>query len=404
MKLAALLLQAALLFSADWTRFGGPGGDFQIPAEQGPKAWPSEAPAKLWERDLGDGYSSILSSGGRLYTMYRRAGREFVVALDAASGTTIWEHGYDAPLMDNFDRGIGEGPRATPLLVNNRLFAVGVTGRMLCLNPATGEVIWSKDFRQDFGGKIRNSGYSPSPIAWKDTVIVFPWAPDGAVAALKQSDGSLVWKKHDDVVSYASPRLIRFAGRDQMLVPFSDRIAALEPGSGEILWSHPHANNQKVNAMLPVWHPDGIVFYASGYSGGSTAFQILESEGGFSTKELWSHRMVRVHFSNGVRLGDTVYVSSGDLGPTPFAAIDIRTGKILWRDRQVARSALVAIGERFLIIDEDGNLVMASPGGSGLQVEGKLKALTGVAWTPPTVEGQIVFVRDTRKIAAYRLQ
>ncbi|MBX9601718.1 MAG: PQQ-like beta-propeller repeat protein [Bryobacteraceae bacterium] len=403
MRSAVLLLLPPVCVAAGWTRFGGPGGDFQIPADQGPKAWSRNEPAKVWQRDLGDGYSSILSSGDRLYTMYRRDGREFVIALDAATGKTVWEHGYEAPLMESFDRNIGEGPRATPLLINNRLFTVGVTGRMLCLNAAHGDVIWTKDFRQDFGGKIRNSGYSPSPIAWKDTVIVFPGAPDGAVAALKQSDGSVVWKKHSDVVSYATPLLIRFANRDQMLVPFSARLAALDPGTGDTLWSHPHTNDQKVNAMLPIWHPEGIVFYASGYSGGSAAFQILEAGGQFTTRELWSHRLVRVHFSNGVRLGDIVYVSSGDHGPTPFAAIEIRTGKILWRDRQVARSALVAIGERFLMIDEDGNLVLASPGATGLKVEAKTSVLTGVAWTPPTIQGQTVFMRDTRQIAAYRL-
>ena len=397
------MLPLVLLLAADWTRFGGPHGDFQLSAEEAPLSWPAAGPRRLWDRELGDGYSSVLAAGPRLYTMYRRGGREFVIALDAATGATIWEFGYDAPLPANFDHGIGDGPRATPLLLEGRLFTAGATGKFHCLDARNGEVRWAKDAVRDFGGSVRASGYSPSPLAWRDTVIFFPGGPGAAIAALRQADGSVAWQGHDDVVSYASPRLAAFAGRDLLLTAFSGRIAGLDPATGEALWSYPHQNDQQVNAMLPIWHPSGILFYSSGYSGNSAAAAITESAGKFSVRELWSHKRARVHFSNAVLLGETVYVASGDLGPAPFAALDLRTGALRWRDRSLPRAAPVAAGAKLLLLDEDGVLALASPGDAGLRIEGKLPVLTNPAWTPPTVAGKRIYVRDRRRIAALEL-
>src|SRR5262249_30861139 len=163
--------------------------------------------------------------------MYRRADKEeVVIAMDAATGKTIWEYAYDEPLTKDFDRfNAATGPRATPLIVGDRLFTVGAAGKMFCFERKTGKVIWKRDIPASMSGQIRANGYSASPIPWKDTVIVTPWAKDGAIAALRQSTGEVVWKKHSFTVSYATPLLLKIGGRDQLVLQFSDEVTGLNP-------------------------------------------------------------------------------------------------------------------------------------------------------------------------------
>jgi len=398
---AALILLALPLCAADWPGFGGPTGDFRIAPADSPLRWREGGPRKLWQRDFGDGYSSIVVEGAALYTMYRRGGQEVIASLNAEDGHTLWEYAYDAPLPADFDSvNAGAGPRATPLIAGHRLFAVGAGGTMHALNRETGEVVWKRDFIADFNGKIRVNGYAPSPIAWRDTVIVFPNAPDAAIAALRQSTGEVVWRKHSFLVSYATPLVIKIGGREQLVAQFSDEVTGIDPGSGELLWSHPHTNDEKVNAANPVWMDEGLLFLSSAYSGGSQMLRLAMEGSATKVEEVWSERLVRVHHSDPVRIGDIVYAASGDLGPCPLTAADIRTGRVLWRDRGFQRASLLAIGKQLLILDEDGTLGLAMPGEAGLNVQGKVAVLTSSAWTPPTLVGKRVYLRDRREIVA----
>lgn len=397
-----LCIPAALpLCAADWPRFGGPTGDFQVTPADSPWRWPEGGPRKLWQRELGDGYSSIVVEGTALYTMYRRGEQEVIVSLSTGDGHTLWEHAYDAPLPADFDRAnAGTGPRATPLIAGDLLFAIGAGGKMHALNRKTGELVWKHDLIGDFNGKIRVNGYAPSPIAWRDTVIVFPNAPEAAIAALRQSTGEVVWKKHSFLVSYATPMAIEVGGREQLVAQFSDEVTGINPDSGELLWSHPHTNDQKVNAANVVWRDDGLLFLSSAYSGGSRMLRLTPDGSATKVEELWTQRLVRVHHSNPVRIGGIVYAATGDLGPCPLAATDMQTGRVLWRDRGFPRASLIAIGKQLLILDEDGTLALATPDEKGLNVQGKATVLSSNAWTPPALVGKTIYLRDGRTIAA----
>ena len=122
-----------------------------------------------------------------------------------------------------------------------------------------------------------------------------------------------------------------------------------------------------------------------------------------SVEEVWASQRVRIHFGNAVRIGGRIYASNGDMGAAPFAAIDIKTGEMLWRDRSVTRSTLVGAGNQLVLLDEDGNLALATPGESGLQVHGKVQLLEERAWTAPTLAGTTLFVRDRHRIMALDL-
>ncbi len=397
-----LLAIPVCLGASDWPRFGGPNGDFHLP--DATLRWPEGGPKKLWQRALGEGYSSIVSDGPTLYTMYRRGEKEVAIALEAATGNTIWEYAYDAPLPSDFDTFNTTGPRSTPLIAGDALFTAGAGGKFHCLDRKTGNPRWSHDFPREFDGQIRHNGYSASPLAWHDTVIVFPWAPGAAIMALRQSDGAVVWKQHSFVVSYSSPMLIQVGGRDQLLMQFSDEVTGIDPSNGKLLWSFPHTNNEKVNVALPVWRGDGLLFLSSGYGTGGRLLRLTQDGDNTRVAQVWTQPVVRVHHSDMVRIGDMVFAASGDMGPCPLTATDIKTGKLLWRDRTFPKASLVAVGKQLLILDEEGVLALATPTETGLTGHGKIRVLENNSWTPPTVVLTRVYVRDRRNLAAYSFE
>jgi outer membrane protein assembly factor BamB len=397
-------LHAAALVE-DWPRFGGPSGDFQVPAPSAPLRWPSAGPKTIWKRTLGDGYASIAVEGQTLFTMYRHDGKEFVVSLDANTGKTIWEFSYDAPLQPAFDHAATEGPRSTPLIAGDAIITSGVTAKVHCLDKKTGKIRWSRDLVHDFDGQLRNNGYSASPLAWKDTVIVTPWAPNAAIAALKISDGTLVWKKHSYVVSYSSPTILKIGGQEQLVTMFSNEVTGLDPANGNLIWSFPHANpGTLVNVALPVLGDDGLMFLSSGYGTGARALKITGSGASTKVEQVWEQALVRVHHSDVVRIGDVAYGASGDVGPCPLTATDVKMGKLLWRDRTFPKASLVAVGSQLILVDEDGNLGLATPGPKGLEVQGKAQVLQNISWTPPTVIGKRIYLRDLKTIMAVELE
>ena len=158
--------------TGSWTQWGGPTMEFRADSTGLKSEWPTEGPKELWSRDLGDGYSAVLVENGRAYTMYREGEQEVVVSLDAATGKTVWQHAYTASPREGHVHQFGDGPRATPLLVGNMLFTVGVAGNMYALDKKSGKVVWSHTLWDEYKGSVLDHGYSSSPVAYKDSVIV----------------------------------------------------------------------------------------------------------------------------------------------------------------------------------------------------------------------------------------
>lgn len=381
-----------------WPQWGGPQRNFIVPAKGLAATWPEAGPRKLWQRDLGEGYSPIAAEGGKLYTMYQRGEQEIVVALDAATGKTLWERPYQAPITVNMSR--APGPRATPLVLGNFVYTTGATGWLHCLDKRTGKVVWAHDLYNEFKGYVQDEYYAASPLAYKDTLIVPVGAAGGGVMAFRQKDGAVVWRKHDFKSSYASPILITVDGQQQAVLMMESEIIGIDPNNGELFWSHPHRNRTKTNVSTPIWGADNLLFCSSAYDSGSRALRLTRVNGQTKVEEVWFQKQMRVHMSNAIRLGDTVYASSGDFGPTPFTALNVKTGDILWQDRAVTKSSFIAADGRFILLNEDGDLLLAVPTAEGLKVQAKAALLTKTAWTPPTLVGTTLYVRDRKTIVA----
>ena len=389
--------------SSDWAQWGGPQRNFKSESKGLATAWPETGPRRLWQRELGEGYSAIVADRGMLFTMYRKGENEVVIALDAATGKTMWEYSYAAPFSAEYDMTNGPGPHATPLVTGNLVFSSGATGKLHCVDRKSGKLLWSHDLLKEFHGNVRVNGYSCSPIAYKDKIIMMVGGPASSLIAFNQKDGAVAWKKHDFRNSTSSPIVVSVDGQDQLVAFMWGEVVGVDPINGNLLWSHPHPVEHGLNTTTPVWGSDNLLFVSSGYDGGSRVIKLSRNGDKTTTEELWAHRLMRVHFTNAIRVGDVVYGSSGDFGPAPFTAIDVRTGKVLWRNRTFPRASFIFADGRFIILDEDGQLLLATATSEGLTVTSKAQLLNGQSWTVPSLAGTRLYLRDRKNVMAVDL-
>lgn len=387
---------------SDWTQWGGPNRDFTTNSTGLSANWPIAGPRRLWSRPLGEGYSAILASGNTLYTMYSANEQEIVIALAADTGKTIWEYKYDSPHA-GMDYEYGPGPHATPLLVADRLYTVGATGKLLALNKKTGQVAWSHDLWKELGGTKKDRGYACSPIAYKNTIIVTLGGAGQTLIAFNQKDGTIAWKNQTFEISPASPIIVNVDGQDQLIAFLGKVVAGLDPNNGNLLWSHPHVTEWGLNISTPVWGKDNLLFLSSAYSGGSRVLRLTQKDGKTTVEELWFHRRMRVHHSTAIRIGDYVYGSSGDFGPAFFVGVNVKTGEVAFQDRSFPKASFVLADGKLIILDEDGNLAIATASPTGLRVISKVSVLKNLAWTVPTLVGTKLYLRDRRTIVALDL-
>jgi outer membrane protein assembly factor BamB len=353
----------------------------------------------------------VLAEGGRLYSQYRPAGKgrgqfaqeEIVAALDAATGRTIWEHRYASPTK-GVDYSEGAGPHATPLLTGNKLIVAGSRREFFALDKQTGKVLWSHDFMKEYAAPEIDRGMANSPLLFNNTVIVPIGGKGQAVGAFNPDTGALLWKAGDVAYSPASPILINVDGQQQLVMFGGDRIAGMDPATGRALWSHPHRTDWGLNISNPVWSAtDHLLLFSSAYGTGSRAIELRQSGGKTAVTERWAVNRARVHIGSIIRIGDTAYMSSGDFGPAFLTAVNTKTGAIAWQDRSFARAQLLHADGKLIILDEDGTLAIATVTPQGMKVLSRAQILEHLAWTPPTLVGRTLYVRDRRTIAAYDL-
>ncbi len=398
------LLAAPAALAADWTQWGGPNRDFKSPEKGLITTWGAAGPRVLWKRDLGEGYSAVIAADKRLYTLYRSGDDEHVVALDAESGKTVWEHKYSAPLQAadgaKYETGFGRGPNATPLLAGDRLITVGFTGKLFCLNAADGKVVWSHDLLADFGATFLQFGYSASPLLYKDSLILPIGAKGRSIIALGLADGKERWSSGDFENSYSTPILVNVGPEKHLTMVMTKQIIGVNAENGKLAWAHPYLNQWDTHCTTPVDCGEGRVFYPS-FNGG-ILIEVAYSPAGTETKELWKTKKIGVGQSNVVCVGDYLYGASGSERASFFAAVSLKDGNEAWRERLPMANVVYADG-RLFALDEGGalNLLKATP--EKFEVTAKAPLLERKAWTVPTLADGRLYIRDQKQIAAISL-
>lgn len=387
-----LCIQLAGSASAQWPQWGGPNRDFHSPATGLAEEWPEAGPKRIWERELGAGYSSIVADGGRLFTMYRSGDDEVVVALNAETGATDWEHKYRTTSGS-------EAPNSTPIIEGNRLYTLGVSGMLYALDKNSGKVAWSHDLVKEYKAKWPQYGFSSSPLAYGGSLILPVGGAGYGVAAFALADGRLLWHKHDLEEVYASPILIEVEGEVQVAVLAANQVVGLSPETGELLWSEPIRGEQ--NLATPVWSSDKLLCVTAG-AAGSVGFRFSKADGKTKVEKAWKNDKVQIAQTTVVRAGDYFY---GSTGHDPFfvTAIHAKTGEVAWQEPGFSLANLVSADGKILLLDTDGVLALATAGPEAWKVNAKVNVLKPQAFTAPTLADKRLYLRDLEKILAIDL-
>ncbi|MGB0715335.1 MAG: PQQ-binding-like beta-propeller repeat protein [Phycisphaerae bacterium] len=401
--------------AASWPQWGGPSRDFQISQAELAKKWPQSGPPRIWEREIGDGYSAIVSDGRRLYTLaanreqkgpqeFAHDGKETILCLDAATGETIWTHEYDDPWLEGMQMEFGPGPHSTPLLMDGRVYTVGCTADFKCLDAETGKVIWSHDLAKTMEATHLGRGYGASPLGYKGNVIIPIGGEGQGIVAFDAKTGDVKWKNQSFSSTYASPTIVDIHGQPQLISFTSAEVSGLDPADGTLLWSHEHKTQYGANISTPVWCADkGILFISSAYGMGARGLRLTRKGDKTEVEELWYNNKMKVHHGNAVTDGSRVYASSGDFGPAFFAGVDVETGEILWKKRGFSKANCVMIGRRIILLDEDGQLALTKVSSKKIRVRSKHQLLNRNAWTVPTLVGSTLYIRDRKTMMALDL-
>lgn len=349
-----------------------------------------------------------------LYTAFRRGNDDVVTALDAASGATRWEAASSAPFRNAYAEAVGPGPYAMPQVVGERIVMASGNGRLASLDKRTGRTVWAHDLYGEYNGTRLEYGYSSHALPYKDTLIVLVGGRGGlltwltgsgasAVVAFRLSDGSVVWQSLTFDSAHSSPVLISVDGQPQVVALLAQEIVGFSPDDGRLLWRHAHPTEHGLAISTPVWGRDNVLVVSSAYGGGTRALELRQSGGTTRVRELWHTPRIQSHFGSIVRIDDHVFLSSGHSGPAFMTAIEVRSGTIAWQRRGFAKAHLVHADGKVVILDEDGTLGLAVVSPQGLEVLAQVPLLTRLAWTPPTLVGARLYVRDRATIMALDL-
>jgi outer membrane protein assembly factor BamB len=386
-----------------WRQWGGASRDFKV--ADGVKladGWGADGPRKLWSRSLGDGYAAIVSEGGKLFTMYRNGDEDVIVCLDAATGKTVWETKYAAKTHPDNVLNFGTGPNSTPLIIGDRLVTHGFTGVLSCVRLADGAMQWQHDLVKDFGGLVLKFGTAASPVAHDGKVVVLVGGEKMGVAAFNPADGKIVWQSEPLEVSYATPVLIDVDGQPQFVVMTAEEAVGIAADGGKVLWRHPCKHKYRNNCTDPLWGPGNLLWVATQQDAGTRVLHLTQSGGKTQVGEVWADDKIRVFHWNALLLDGHVYAASGD-SVQLLSAVELATGKVLWRERGYPKANLIAADGKVIALDAEGQLSLLRVSPRGLEVLGQAQVLEKEAWTVPTLVGSTLYARDRKNIVALDL-
>ncbi|HKQ51124.1 MAG TPA: PQQ-binding-like beta-propeller repeat protein, partial [Pyrinomonadaceae bacterium] len=360
------------------------------------KQWPEGGPPLLWKvSGAGRGYSSFAVSKGLMYTMGLKGDREHVIAFDVATGKQVWATPHGSGAFRN-DR--GDGPRGTPTVDGDRLYALGGNGDLSALETKTGRVIWTMNVLEKFGGKNITWGISESPLVIGEKVLVNAGGPGASVVALNKKDGSLIWKSQSDKAGYSSAIPIQVAGKTQVVFFTDERGLGLDLETGKLLWEYSRAANNVANAATPIARGNRV-FLTSDYGNGGGLVEIKADAKGVTATEVYFTKEMRNHHSSSVLIGDHLYGFSSSI----LTAMRFDTGEVAWRDRSVGKGSLVYADGHLYCLSENGvvGLVEATPAGYREKGRFRIEQDSLPTWSHPVVAGGRLYLRDQDTIYAY---
>jgi outer membrane protein assembly factor BamB len=403
----ACLFAASAVLADDWPQWRGAHRD-EISREKGLlKSWPEGGPKLLWTyTEAGNGYSSPAIVGSRLYTMGTEGGSDVILALDTTTGRKVWS----SKLGTLFRQNKGNGPRGTPTVDGDALYALGGQGELVCVATADGKKRWAVNLKSDLGGQMMSGwGYSESPLIDGDKLICTPGGNDGTLAALDKSNGKVLWRSEGltDKAGYSSPIAVDFGGTRMYVQTTNKGVAGVDAKDGKLLWRYEQRFYRTAVIPTPIFH-DGYVYITSGYGAGCDLLKLTgNAASGFKVEKVYANKNMVNHHGGVVLLEGHLYGYSDGKG---WVCQDFKSGKIVWAEKRALPkgSLTCADGQLYCYSQEDGKAVLIDASPKGWQEHGRFKipkqsaiGKSGQVWTHPVVANGKLYLRDQDLIFCY---
>jgi len=397
--------------------------------------WSATPPEILWKHEVGGGFAQPVVVGNYLVNIEQRRDNEVVALYDAATGNERWT--YTTP--GKFDAMGGPGPRATPVIHDGKVYALGALGHLACLDLASGAKIWSRELLGDFGVSNQTWGITSSPLVHRDWLIVNVGGfYGGGLVALKLADGTDVWKSEGigaregqppavaapqlkkagdlpdatdgdhavpqtgarNLAGYAAPIIVTIVGVPQILNYDGIGLWGHAIEDGRILWFHLFQNTPAVNVAQPIHLPDDQILISASYGKGSRLLQIKKDGDQWSASKIWEDlKSLESKMSSPVLIDGHVY----GLDEGFLTSIDPATGKQTWKKSRAAQfghGQLLVNNGLLIVLAENGDLVLIRPQPDQLVVLGKFHVLDGEkTWNPPAMVRGKLYVRNHHEMA-----
>ncbi len=433
-----LLISAAGALGDDWPQWQGPDRN-AISQEKGLlQQWPTTGPPLAWRVEgLGGGDSAPSVADGRLFGMSNRDGKEIVWALSEADGSQQWVTPLGNAVQQRMPQS-KEGPGCTPTVDGDRLYVIGMGGRLACLSVPDGKIIWQRSLTDDLGGIVPPWSYRESPLVDGDKLICTPGGPDATLVALDKMTGDALWKSvlpaagggdaagsggsgrgrggfgrggggfgrgPASGAAYASAIAVDFDGQRQYVQLTAKTLVGVAASDGKVLWSYERpANRMGINCSTPVYQ-DGKVFASSAYGAGAGLVQLSkDADGGVTAEEVYGVRRMENHHGGMIVCDGCLYGADGGNGGGLLTCLDFSTGEVLWQDRAARKGSLAFADGRLYLRTEGGEMILVEPSRQKFVERGRFDQPDRTelpAWAHPVIANGKLYVRDQNLLLCY---
>ena len=401
---------------ADWPQWRGPNRD-GVSAETGLlQQWPAGGPPLLWRATgAGAGFSGVSIAAGRVFTMGDRGGEQFIVAFKASDGTPLWSAPVGKPTYDD----AGVGPRGTPTVDGDRVYAIGTEGEVVSVDAGSGREHWRRSLASDFGGRMMSMWrFSESPLVDVDRVLVTPGSTSAGVVALDKRTGRDIWRaalppsmgsRGADGAAYSSIVISNGAGVKQYVQLLGRGLVGVRASDGQVLWHYNRIANHVANIPTPLVKGD-YVFSSTAYQTGAALLQLSRDGNGVKATEVYflESTLLQNHHGGLVLVGDYIYGGHGHRLGFPFC-LHMPTGKFMWgpdiRNDGTGSAAVVYADGRLYYRYENGRVILIEASPTGYRERGTfdIPDVRRPSWSHPVIAGGRLYLREQDTLYCYDL-
>jgi len=385
------------VLAAEWPGFRGPNRDSVIRHVRINTDWTASPPAEMWRKPIGPGWSSFAVRGDVFYTQEQRGEEELVSCYRVSTGEPVWRH---RDRVRFYESNAGAGPRGTPTINGDRVYAVGATGIVNALHARTGAKMWSRNAVADTGRTVPDWGIASSPLVVDDVVII---AVAGQLIAYDRATGQQRWVGESGGSGYSSPHLVSIDGVSQVLLTRGARTISVAPADGTLLWDHT-GGPPATSIVQPALTPDGDVLIAGGDAMGGTGMRRLALTHGpdrWQVEERWHTRGLKPYFNDFVVHKGCAYGFDGSI----LSSIDLADGTRKWKGGRYGAGQMLLLADQdlLLITSEDGELALVGATPDRFTEVARMPALNGKTWNHPVLVRDVLLVRNGEEMVAFKL-